>query len=149
MFFCVGMAGEPAAEKWAQRLGIESNVRLLPYLTKPEMAEFFRRSTVSVSPAEHDGTPNSFLEAIACGVFPIAGDIESLQEWITPGKNGFLVDPGDPQDLASATIAAILDTDIRASATRMNQQLIDEKAEREVVGERARSFYQELISTKR
>jgi glycosyltransferase involved in cell wall biosynthesis len=148
-FFCVGMAGEPEAERWVQRLGIESNVRLLPYLTKPEMAEIFRRAVVSVSPSEHDGTPNTFLEAIACGVFPIAGDIESLREWVTPGENGFLVDPGDPQDLASATIAAILDGDLRASASKLNQQIIDERAEREIVGERARRFYQQLLSQDR
>ncbi len=148
-FFCVGMAGKPEAERWIQRLGIESGIRLLPYLTKPEMAEVFRRAVVSVSPSEHDGTPNSFLEAIACGVFPIVGDIESLREWITPGANGFLVDPGDPQDLASATIAAILDGDLRASASTLNQKIVDERAEREIVGERARHFYQQMVSQDR
>jgi glycosyltransferase involved in cell wall biosynthesis len=146
VYFCIGMAGDPTAEGWIQRLEIQSSVRLLPYLTKPEVADVFRRAVVSVSPSEHDGTPNSFLEAIACGVFPISGDIASLREWIKPGENGFLVDPGDPQDLASATIAAILDEDLRASASTVNQQLIDDRAEREIVGERARRFYKQLIS---
>ena len=37
--------------------------------------------------------PEAILEAMALGCFPIAGDIESVREWITPGVNGILVDP--------------------------------------------------------
>jgi glycosyltransferase involved in cell wall biosynthesis len=39
---------------------------------------------------------------MACGCYPVVGDIESLREWITPGVNGSLIDPGDVKALRMA-----------------------------------------------
>ena len=50
------------------------------------MAAVFQGARVAVSPSTHDGTPNTLLEAMSCGSFPVAGDIESLREWIEPGS---------------------------------------------------------------
>jgi glycosyltransferase involved in cell wall biosynthesis len=93
------------------------------------MAELFRRSQVAVSPSTHDGTPNTLLEAMACGCFPVAGDLESLREWITPGDNGLLVDPGDPRALADAILLALEQPDLRLRARERNLRLIAERAE--------------------
>ena len=101
-FICPGMKGEAQAEKWLAEIGVGDKVELLPNQTRQQMAELFRRSEITLSITTHDGTPNTLVEALACGCFPIAGDIESLREWITPGENGLLVDPGDPEALAEA-----------------------------------------------
>ncbi len=78
------MAGEPQAEQWIKELGIGHAVELLPPMPHSKMAKVFRRAQVVASPSIHDGTPNTLLEGIACGCFPIAGDLESIREWITP-----------------------------------------------------------------
>ena len=70
------MAGEPHAEKWVQELKIGHAVELLPPLSHDQMADVFRRAQIVASPSIHDGTPNSLLEGIACGCFPVAGDLE-------------------------------------------------------------------------
>ncbi len=75
-FLCPAMSEEPRAWRWVEELGISANVELLPSQTRTQMAELFRRSRIAVSPAEHDGTPNTLLEAMACGCLPVAGDIE-------------------------------------------------------------------------
>ena len=82
-------------------------VELGPMMPQTELAKQLRRAHIVVSPSTHDGTPNSLLEAIACGCFPIAGNIESIHEWIRDSENGLLVDPTDPQALAQAIIIAI------------------------------------------
>ncbi len=61
-------------------------LQLLPHQPRSRMAEIFRSCQVVVSPTTHDGTPNSLLEAMACGCFPVVGNIESLREWITDGR---------------------------------------------------------------
>ena len=104
-----------------KRLKLNTNqVRLLPYLSQHELWDLFLRSEVSVSVSAHDGTPNSLLEAMACGCFPVVGDIESLREWITPGVNGLLVDPDQPQAVAEAVLLALDLPDLRASAKERN-----------------------------
>ena len=78
----------------------------------------------------------------------IAGDIESLREWIVPGKNGLLVDPEDPFQLAEAIILSLKDRELRSEAARHNIQLIDDKASYQVVMANAEKFYRSLISTR-
>ena len=106
----------------------------------------FHRAQVSVSISEHDGTPNSLLEAMTCGCFPIAGDIESLREWIVPGVNGLLVNPDSPEELASAVISALLNEKLRSDAAEKNRRIILERAESEVVRTKIEVFYNQCLA---
>ncbi len=128
-FACPGMIDEGQAHGWVAELGIADAVDLLPTQTRPQMAELFRQAEISLSITTHDGTPNTLLEAMACGCYPIAGDIESLREWITPGVNGVLVNPGDAGRLAKAILQAIEQPEVRRKAREMNLSLVKERAE--------------------
>lgn len=145
-FLCPSMQGEPQAERWIEVLDIAGIVELLPNQTHLEMAELFRKAQVTTSITTHDGTPNTLLEAMACGCFPIVGDLESLREWIEDGSNGFLVDPGDASALAEAILSALDQDQLRAKARQYNTHLITEKAEYGRVMEAAENFYKELIN---
>ncbi len=140
------MDGNSVAEGWISRLGIEKSVGCLPFVSHDEMAQFFRLASVTVSPADHDGTPNTLLEAMSCGTFPVAGNIESVREWITPGENGLLFDQSDPQALAAALLAALRDDALRERAVPLNQALIAARADYAVSMGKADAFYRELIS---
>ena len=146
IFLCPAMAGEEEAERWLDQLKIKRSVRLLPKLSQEEMAMVYRMSTVIVSPSEHDGTPNTFLEAISSGCFPVVGDIESLREWVADGENGFLVDPDAPKSLARATSRALKETNLRQAAGMINQNLIAERADRGNVAISAARFYEEVAA---
>jgi hypothetical protein len=143
-FLCPAMAGAPHPERSIARLGLTDQVALLPRQTSQAMADLFRQSQVVASITTHDGTPNTLLEALACGCFPVAGDIPSLREWITPGKNGHLVDPIDPLALADAIIKALNDPNLRAQAAEHNNALVQQRAERQAVMTQAEVFYQKL-----
>ncbi|MEZ0395590.1 MAG: glycosyltransferase family 4 protein [Anaerolineales bacterium] len=128
-FRCAAMAGAAAAEDWVRRLGVADAVELLPPRPHAAMAALYQSAQVAVSPATHDGTPNTLLEAMACGCLPIAGDLDSLREWITPGENGLLIDPSSPADLAQAILTALEDGRLRRQALKTNVRLIAERAE--------------------
>jgi glycosyltransferase involved in cell wall biosynthesis len=145
-FACPAMAGWPAAESMVARLSIEASVSLLGRLTAVEMAALLSRSQVMVSPSEHDGTPNSLLEAMAVGALPVAGDLESLREWIDNGENGLLIDPSDPAALARATLAALTEPAWRKRATAANRRLVRARATRQRVRQQAERFYQDVIA---
>lgn len=146
-FLCPTMEGEPEAERWLSRLGIGHAVHLLPRLSPVEMAAVYRRAQVTASITEHDGTPNTLLEAMACGCFPVAGDLESISEWIVEGENGFLVDPDRPEDLAQAVNKALLDPELRKRAADRNSRLIEERATHATVMAKAEAFYNELLES--
>ncbi len=144
-FLCLAMAGEGRANRWLKELGIQDSVELLPLLPRSQVADLFRRAQVAVSPSIHDGTPNTLLEAMACGCFPVVGDLESIREWITPGVNGLLVDPGEPKELADAILLALEQPSLRARAAELNWRLVEERAEYGKVMGEAERFYRKVI----
>lgn len=144
-FVCPGMAGEYEILNLVEKLDISRSVTLLSRLPRENMATLFGQADIVVSVTEHDGTPNTLLEALACGCFPIAGDIETLREWITPGVNGFLVPPGDAQALANAILSALAQPELRNRAREINLQMIRQRADYTKVMPQAHAFYQKLI----
>lgn len=148
-FLCPAMADEPEALHWLDSLNISHAVQLLPSLPHAQMAEIFRQAQIVISPSTHDGTPNSLLEAMACGCFPIAGDLESIREWITPGENGLLINANDPQSLAQAILTALENKNLRFQAAGLNTQMIASRAEYSACMRKAEAFYQHCIQKAR
>lgn len=148
VFVCTAMHGNPTAKKWIRRFAIQKSVRLLPPVSRERMAELFRLASVAVSPSLHDGTPNTLLEAMACGCFPVAGDIESVREWITDGSNGLLCDPTDAVSLAGAIARALSDQGMRDTARERNLTLIAERANYAQVMLQAEKFYAQISDQK-
>jgi len=83
---------------------------------------------------------------MACGCFPVVGDLESLREWITPGVNGLLADPADPEALAQAICQALDSPDLRHRAAHINSKLIAERADFKTVMQKADEFYRTVIN---
>jgi hypothetical protein len=140
-FICPGLAGVKQATAWMTEYHLQDNVFLLPKLEQTQLWALFKLSKVFVSPSSHDGTPNTLLEAMACGCFPVVGDIESLREWINPGQNGYLVSPRDPDQLAIAILNAIQNKDLRLQAADRNLGIIKERASQEANHPKIKAFY--------
>ncbi|HET8563634.1 MAG TPA: glycosyltransferase, partial [Candidatus Binatia bacterium] len=96
---------------------------------------------IVASPSIHDGTPNSLLEGIACGCFPVAGDLESIREWITPHENGLLFDAMDPHSIANAILTGFENKNLRSKAAGLNKKIIAARAEYQRNMQRAGAFY--------
>ncbi len=145
IFVSVSVQGDSAVEGLVQKLGVKDSVRLLTHVSQADLAALFRLSMVLVSPSVHDGSPNTLLEGMMNGAFPLAGDIESIREWIQHGENGLLFDPTKPQEIAAAIIQALSSPDLREQARVMNLILIRERAEYDTCMRRVREFYHKII----
>jgi glycosyltransferase involved in cell wall biosynthesis len=146
IFISVGVSGDPSVSQRVKALGIEKSVLLLPQVSQDDLMALFRMSDVLVSPSAHDGTPNTLLEGMAGGCFPVAGDIESIREWIKSGENGLLMDPASPRDIAAAVVHALGEPSLRTRAAEINARIIKERAEYESSMSRVRDFYMRIIS---
>jgi glycosyltransferase involved in cell wall biosynthesis len=144
-FLCTGMQGAAQVMEWIQELGIEHAVELLPLIPHAEMGDIFRRAQIVVSPAIHDGTPNSLIEGMACGCFPVAGDLESIREWIMHGQNGLLVNPNDPMSIADAILLGLEKEDLRHDAAGLNTKIISARAEYGVNMGKVLEWYEAVI----
>jgi glycosyltransferase involved in cell wall biosynthesis len=145
-FLALKMEGSGEAEDWIRRLGIGSAVTLLPAVAMEEMPDLFRLSPIMLSLTMHDGLPNVLLEAMACGSYPVCGDVESLREWIDDGRNGSLVPAGDPNTVAGTLIRVASDPHLRKQAAERNQAVIAERAEWNAVMGRVEEFYRAMVT---
>ena len=140
-FICPGLEGVQQAQDFVIKYGIEKNTHLLPKLPQSDLWSLMKSAQVFVSPSSHDGTPNALLEAMACGCFPVAGDIESLREWIEPEVNGLLVNPHSSQALAQAICLSLNDKTLRNNAAAKNQQIANQRASKINTLPKINAFY--------
>ncbi len=64
----------------ARKFRVESSIISLPFLTERMLAAVYRKSTLLLLPSEREGFGLPLLEAMACGLPVVAGDIPALRE---------------------------------------------------------------------
>jgi len=146
VFLCPPLKGDPESERLVDELGLREKVKLWPHLEQGQLWKLLQQAAVFVSPSVHDGTPNSLLEALACGSFPVTGNIESMREWVRNGQNGLLADAASPRALAEALIAALRDPSLRERARIENARILAERAGYGRCMAMAQAFYEQILA---
>ena len=90
-------------EEQARRLGIDGALRIVDPVPNPFPA--MKQAEVVVLPSWWEGSSNVLLEALACGTPVVASRTAgSADEILDRGRYGLLVDPDDPDAMASAIL---------------------------------------------
>ena len=121
-------------------------IELLPAMSHPDFLKLFGETKISIGLNISDGTPNTMLESMIMGAFPIQSDTVSTREWIEHGVNGLLVDPDNPADLAQAIRSVIDDEAALERAASYNQAMTRERLEREKVTSEVVKIYRALLA---
>ena len=116
----------------AKALDVASRYRYHGVYTHPEQCrEFMESLDVFVMPSFSEGTPNSIVEAMACGKPIIASDVGGIPDMIGE-ECGILVPPGDKRALADAMLRLALDEGLRrkmgAAAQERYEKLFSPRA---------------------
>jgi glycosyltransferase involved in cell wall biosynthesis len=91
----------------AARAGLENHLNFLGHLGEEDLAALLRSSHALVVPSSYEGFVIAYLEGMGFGLPAIASTAGAAGEIITPGENGFLVEPGNADSLA-ACLSSIL-----------------------------------------
>ena len=94
-------------EEKARSLGITDRVVFAGFIQEAEKADHFRLADVYVMPSRGEGFGFVFLEALACGIPCIGSKVDGSREALRDGELGFLVDPGDHEELLAAIRMAL------------------------------------------
>ena len=90
-----------AQQRRARRLPAGADVHFWGALSDPALEEQLKTAQVLVVPSAYEGFGIVYLEAMSCGVVPVASTLGAAAEIITPGQNGFLLTPGSPGTLSA------------------------------------------------
>jgi glycosyltransferase involved in cell wall biosynthesis len=96
-------------EETSARLGIARSVVWHGWLDKEKLAGVYRHCDCFVNPSTYEGSPNTVLEAMACGLPVVASDSIGNNELIAHGTTGLLFDLSKPDALGACLESQIND----------------------------------------
>lgn len=131
----------------AKVLGITKNVIGVGKVTWEEMPRYYQAADVMVSISSNDSLPNCMLEAMACGVPVIMGDIPQIREWVMDGENGYSVPPRDPTALAERIVRIFMDRDdVLGSFVQKNIGMIQREADSRIVADAVKKMVRDIAT---
>jgi glycosyltransferase involved in cell wall biosynthesis len=111
-----------------------------------EVADILGCGDVYVSFSAYDGIPNSVLEAMACGLVPIAADLPQLREWIEHGVSGYIVPQNDTGGLASVVSSLYKHREMLPQVSARCIEKIQRRASYELCSARTRQLLLQTIA---
>ena len=116
------LANELRLSASCEFLGAVSNDRVRELLSN---ADYFALPCRTDSHGDRDGIPVVLMEAMACGVPVISGDLPAIRELITQGESGMLVDGTKPEEVAKALMQLEDDEPLRARIAKGGRKRVE------------------------
>ena len=114
-FYVIGK--DPNTEKLKKlctTLNVENNFKFLGHIKYQDLPFYYEIADVFVMPSLIEGFATVFMEAMASGTLVIGGNVGGTKELINHGKNGFLVEKDDVDQLAAYILESVRDKDLKA-----------------------------------
>ena len=125
----------------------QKSVRWLGF--QKDMPALYQQAAIVCLPTRYrEGIPVTLLEAAACGKPLVATDMPGCREIVKPGKNGFLVKPGDVVSLASALEKLLIDAQLQQAFGLYSRRLVEKQfSDKKVIADTF-AVYRELLGEK-
>jgi glycosyltransferase involved in cell wall biosynthesis len=134
---------EPSLRALAASLGISDAVHFYP--SCPDTAKFLSIMDVFVFPSVKEGLGIALLEALASGRACVASSIGGIEDILTSGHDGMLVDVGDQKAISDAVLDLLSDGDLRAKMGERGRALVRERFTVESMAERMEDMYRRVL----
>jgi len=134
----------PAAHGLARQLGVDKHVT---FMGKQDHVErIFPRMHVLLMPSEMESFGLAALEAMACGVPPVATRVGGVPELVTHGEDGFLEPVGDIAAQAARVVELLTNQDRYQKMAAAARQTAVERFASSIIIPRYEQFYREIIA---
>lgn len=152
-FLIVGSVQEPECERdlrdLVRQYGLERNVRFPGKMDSPAVWSLLKLCDVFCLPSRSEGMSNALLEAMACGLPPVATAVGGTPEVIDDGRTGHLV-PSEDHHAMAARILSLLDEPERAREMgRLAREAVEQRFSAESMIQSMVSMYDQLLGERR
>jgi glycosyltransferase involved in cell wall biosynthesis len=142
---------QPEITIWLQEMlseEIRQSCVVMERIPRAQVLELMVQARVMLAPSLSDGIPNSMLEAMACGAFPVVSPLGTITPVVEDGQHVLFARNLYPQEIATALERAMTDDRLVDQAARKNLELVKKIANRDLVRSRVLAFYQDLCRRK-
>ena len=134
---------------WGLPEKIRQAAHLSDRIPRRKALELMTSARVMLAPSLVDGTPNSMLEAMASGAFPIVSPLETIHAIVADERNVLFARNLYPDEIAAALKRAMTDDVLVDRASGENLELVRRLADRPQVRTRVLGFYELLVGGSR
>ena len=118
-----------ATRREIARLGLAQRVQLPGWAGPGDVAKLLAASDILTLPSFDENLPMSVIEGMAAGLAVVATPVGAVEDIVTRGETGLLVQPGNVDQLADALRQLILDGPLRSrlgkAAEAMHRRRLD------------------------
>lgn len=108
-------------EQIVKKHGLEQNIIFTGKISHEDVPNRLNSNDIFVLPSISEGMPNVLLEAMAAGLPIVATNVGGIPDIVKNNKNGYLVEPKNPQQLAERIHFLIENTEIHRIISEQNQ----------------------------
>lgn len=147
------VAGEGSSlegmERLSRTLGVQDRVRFLGRISQENLPKVYAACDLFVLPSVSrlEAFGIVALEAMATGKPVVVADIPGVREVIEDGREGLLVDPVNPQDLALKMRRLVEDPELRKEMGRRGREKVLANFTFEKVADQILSVYDAVLET--
>jgi glycogen synthase len=114
-------------------------------VTKEEIIELYSNAEVFVCPSIYEPFGIINLEAMACNTPVVASATGGIKEVVVDGETGFLVEPGNPEDLAEHIKKLLDDRGLAATFGANGRKRVEEMFSWESIAKKTYDMYKDVI----
>lgn len=135
------------AKLWGALKGVEIETHLKGSLSHVEVLKLMEDSICHIAISRSDGIPSATLEAMWGGAIPIQSKTACLEDLITNGENGFLIDI-DELELLSALDTVLKNSVLTKRVRERNISIVMKATDKNIIGEQIRQTYLKILTDK-
>ena len=124
--------------------GIADIVIFEGWVSGDKKIELLNKSDAYILPSYKEGLPISILEAMSYGMPIISTPVGGIPEIVSNGENGYLVEPGNKEDIYKAIMSLLNDADLRNRMGRISLSRVGEHLP-EYVEKQLETLYNSLL----
>lgn len=117
---------------------------LVERLPRSEVLALMGRARVMLAPSILDGVPNSLIEAMALGAFPVVSPLHTITPLVRQEENVLFARNLFPDEIATALTRAMNDDALVDAAAARNLDLARKAGDRSVIGPAVVAHYKAL-----
>jgi glycosyltransferase involved in cell wall biosynthesis len=126
--------------------GLEDNVSFLGFIRGDKKVAYLRAAKFLVLPSFWESLPIVALEGMACGKAVVASNVGGIPYLIDDEVNGYLVKPGDAQNLAKKIILLLENDEILLNMSKESLNKVQE-FRWEKIASKTCKIYSEIMNT--
>jgi N-acetyl-alpha-D-glucosaminyl L-malate synthase BshA len=131
-------------ESLARELNVHAHVSFLG--KRSHVEQIIPLAHVTLMPSELEGFGLVALEAMACGVVPVATNVGGVPELVTNGVDGFLEGVGDVSAQAARVVSLLKDDALHSRMARAGREAASERFSTERIISQYERYYEEVLA---